>query len=184
MKMAPPLFSFYSAVRWQLSAGVVIAVTAILFFFHTRNAASGMDGLWSVSVRECLVECNLPSVTSSVTDICIAGGRVALRVNNRNYEGSITFDKDQFHASLDPVYLGAKLQRVYAPNARVGLDGRFQMAGDNLILNIDEIGDVLDTRASRGSAPATWRLHLERKSVACDLQHFIMRHIPEEWPPQ
>jgi hypothetical protein len=77
---------------------------------------------------------------------------------------------------MEPVYFTSDLQRVYPPNAGVGLYGPFQLTGDTLVLDIDEIGDVLDTRNGRGSAPATWRFHLRRKSSDYDPGGFIKRH--------
>src|SRR5205823_1011271 len=102
-------------------------------------------------------------------EMCIKGGRVDMRVASGSYEGTIIFKDDKFYASVDPVYFARNLQRVYAPNAGVGLFGRFQLTGDILILDIDEIGDVLDTSQCRGNAPATWRCYLRRKSWACNL---------------
>jgi hypothetical protein len=177
MNVPASCFLFRISGRWQLLAAILFAV-AVLFFFHPKKPSVSIDGLWVVCGRECLVECKFPAVAPRVTDICIRQGSVVMRVGTCNYDGSITFNNDQFDAAIDPIYFGPNLQRAYVPNGRVGLFGRFHMSDDSLILDVDEIGDVLDTSQNRGSAPATWRFHLQRKSSACDLHHFIMTHFP------
>jgi hypothetical protein len=163
---------------------ILVAVGGSLFFFHPRKASTSIDGLWVVSGLEGLVECNFPAVVPRITEMCITDGRVAMKAGSSNFEGALTLGENRFHASIDPICFSSNLRRMYLPNGRVGLDGCFQISGDNLILDVDEIGDVIDTRQSRGNSPGTWRMHLQRLSSDCNLVYLIMTHTPAVWPPE
>jgi hypothetical protein len=164
--------------HWPLLSVVFFALPVALSEFDAKKDSGCIDGYWIVRRLETLVECGLPAVAPRVADLCITKGRVVIRVGERNYEGKITFNKDQFYASLDPVKYSVDLTRAYLPNAGVGLYGLIHKSGDSLILDVDEIGDVIHTAPGRGKAPASWRIHLQRKASGCELLYFIRTQVP------
>jgi hypothetical protein len=120
------------------------------------------------------VNINFPALTPTIFSVCIRGESVVLRAGSQLqlYDGSITFKNNQLSAFVRPITfdIGAdcSLVRVYAPGSGCGLDGHFQLVNGGLILEVDEIGDVLQSSTFLGNQPACWRLHLRREWADCD----------------